>query len=272
MFGPYEIPGRLEAENFDCGNAYYDSTETNEGKAFRNTPVDIEITGDTGGGHNVGWTRTGEWLKYKLNVKQSGVYNISSRVASALATGKFILRIDGQTITPTLSVPNTGAWQRYTNVTTSGISLNAGLRTLELYIAETGGNYNYFDFNLQSNTQPTVSISPSLSPQPTITSTPLTAVINIRNEWNTGYCAQVTVTNNSNSPVSGWLVQFNRNQSTITNSYWGIINNRPDGTTSITAKSGIQNIYSRGQSNALEYCASKSGSNWRPTNISALTL
>ena len=272
MFGPYEIPGRLEAENFDCGNAYYETTETNEGKAFRTTPVDIEITGDSEGGHNIGWTRTGEWLKYKLNVKQTGVYNITSRVASALATSKFILRVDGQNVTPVLSVPNTGAWQRYTNVATAGISLSAGIRTLELYIVETGGNYNYFDFKLQSNAQPSVSSIPIPSPQPTTTTSPLTAIINIRNEWNTGYCAQVIVTNNSNNTVSGWVVQFNRNQSTITNSYWGIINNRPDGITAITAKSSIQNISSRGQNNALEYCASKSGSNWRPTNISVLTL
>lgn len=164
MFGPYEIPGRLEAENFDCGNAYYDTTEPNEGKAFRTTPVDIEITGDSEGGHNIGWTRTGEWLKYKLNVKQTGVYNITSRFASTLATSKFILRVDGQNVTPVLSVPSTGAWQRYTNVATAGISLSAGIRTLEVYIIETVGNYNYLDFKIQSNAQPSVSSIPIPSP------------------------------------------------------------------------------------------------------------
>ena len=32
--------------------------------AFRSTNVDIESTADTGGGYNVGWIDTGEWLEY----------------------------------------------------------------------------------------------------------------------------------------------------------------------------------------------------------------
>ena len=63
---PLAIPGTIEAEDFDGGGegaAYHDASRGNDGNAYRATDVDIETTGDTGGGWNVGWTEPGDWSR-----------------------------------------------------------------------------------------------------------------------------------------------------------------------------------------------------------------
>src|SRR5258708_1566924 len=64
---PAPVAGIIQAENFDNGGegvAYHDTDAANLGGAYRATGVDIEATGDTGGGYDVGWTHAGEWLDY----------------------------------------------------------------------------------------------------------------------------------------------------------------------------------------------------------------
>jgi hypothetical protein len=51
----------FQAENYA---AFYDTTPGNSGGAYRNDAVDIEATSDSGGGHNVGWIDSKEWLTY----------------------------------------------------------------------------------------------------------------------------------------------------------------------------------------------------------------
>ncbi len=73
------LPGVIHAENFDVGFegvAYHDSDQTNNGGQYRLTEgVDIENSGDTGGGYDIGWTAGGEWMKYTVNVASTGTYN-----------------------------------------------------------------------------------------------------------------------------------------------------------------------------------------------------
>src|SRR6218665_3416641 len=49
----------FQAEDY---SAFNDTTAGNQGGAYRSDNVDIEATSDTGGGFNVGWIETGEWL------------------------------------------------------------------------------------------------------------------------------------------------------------------------------------------------------------------
>src|SRR5437016_223918 len=60
----------IQAENYDVGGegvAYHDTTTGNTGGQFRSDDVDIETSGDAGGGYNVGWIVDGEWLEYTVN-------------------------------------------------------------------------------------------------------------------------------------------------------------------------------------------------------------
>jgi hypothetical protein len=151
---PASIPGTIEAENFDMGGlsvAHYDATTGNSGGAYRSTEVDIEPTRDSGGGHNVGWTRAGEWLKYTVNVGATGTYALETRVAALGAGARFHVEVDGIDRTGPIEVPDTGAWQTWRTLTTNSILLAAGRRVIRVVFDSTGsaggsGNYNWFRF------------------------------------------------------------------------------------------------------------------------------
>jgi hypothetical protein len=152
---PIAIPvtgsATIQAETFDNGGegvAYHDIDAVNSGGAYRATGVDLQTTTDTGGGHNVGWTRAGEWLAYAVDVASSGTYNVDFRVASNGTGGTFHLEVDGTDVTGATSVPGTGGWQAWKTLTRSGVALPAGQHTLRLVMNSVGatgsvGNFNY---------------------------------------------------------------------------------------------------------------------------------
>ena len=84
----HQIPGKIEAENYDEGKAevaYHDIDKKNHGANYRGpTQVDIEKRSDASNGYGIGWTRKGEWLHYTVEVKESGTYNIEIPVASQI--------------------------------------------------------------------------------------------------------------------------------------------------------------------------------------------
>jgi hypothetical protein len=146
---PAALPGTIEAERFDegvAGVAYSDDSEGNSGGAFRSTDVDIEATSDTGGGYNVGWVAAGEWLKYTANVASAGTFTLTVRVASTGSGGSFHVEVNGVDLTGSISVPNTGGWQAWTDVSRT-ITLSAGTRVLRLVMDSPGTNGAVGNFN-----------------------------------------------------------------------------------------------------------------------------
>jgi phosphatidylserine/phosphatidylglycerophosphate/cardiolipin synthase-like enzyme len=166
---PVAIPGTFQAENFDAGGqfvAHYDATAGNSGGAYRSTEVDIEPAGDSGGGHNVGWTRAGEWLKYSVNVAATGSYRLETRVANLGTGARLHIEVDGVDRTGPIAVPDTGGWQAWTTITTPGISLTAGQRIVRVVFDSAGsgggaGNYNWFRFVEGTLTSP---VTPTPTP------------------------------------------------------------------------------------------------------------
>jgi hypothetical protein len=148
------LPGTIQAENFDQGGqsvAYYDTTAGNKGGAYRITDVDIGSTNDVGGGYYIGWTPAGEWLKYTVNVTTTGTYSLQTRVANLGTGASFHVEVDGVDKTGRISVPNTGAWDAWQTITTSGISLSAGTHVLRVSLDTIGtggavGGFNWFKF------------------------------------------------------------------------------------------------------------------------------
>ena len=124
----------IEAEDFD---AYWDSTDENEGGEYRSTGVDIEPTTDAGGGYNVGWMAAGEWLEYTIEVASGGTFTADARVASIWNATMLRLEIDGVP-GASLSVPNTGSWQSWQTVHTPAFHLDAGVHRVRV-VTDTGG-------------------------------------------------------------------------------------------------------------------------------------
>ena len=131
---PIAIPGTVEAENYDLGgegDAYHDTSPGNTGGAYRTDDVDIEVC--TEGGHNVGWTVTGEWLKYTVNVASNGSYSVVTRVASLVGTGAFHIEVNDVDVTGTIAVGSTGGWQNWED-RLSTFTLPAGQQVIKLVI------------------------------------------------------------------------------------------------------------------------------------------
>ncbi|MES2657777.1 MAG: Ig-like domain-containing protein [Verrucomicrobiota bacterium] len=135
---PVPIPGTVQAEDFDNGGeniAYHDLSPTNQGGQYRtNEGVDIDVTGDEGGGYHVFDTQTGEWLKFTANIAASGDHTLNLRVSNSAAGGVVHLESDGLDVSGPIGIPLTGGPDAWQTVTVPGISLGSGVHTLRLVV------------------------------------------------------------------------------------------------------------------------------------------
>ena len=132
----------FQAENY---SAYHDTTPGNSGGAYRSDDVDIEATGDSGGGHNVGWIDSGEWLAYSgLDIPATGTYTVRMRVASPGGATASVDLNAGTIVLGSFAIPDTGDWQNWTTVSRT-VTLNAGSYSLGVF-AQTGNwNFNWIE-------------------------------------------------------------------------------------------------------------------------------
>ncbi|MDB5051101.1 MAG: hypothetical protein JWO30_4172 [Fibrobacteres bacterium] len=151
------LPGRLQAEDYKAGGenvGYHDLTTGNTGNAYRTDNVDIEATTDVGGGFNVGWIQTGEWLEYDINVTAAGTYGFTARMASGAAgTKTATVTVDGAT-KGTYNLTDASGWQSWKDVTVSGLSLSAGTHVLRITMTVGDFNLNYLDVISAANQVP----------------------------------------------------------------------------------------------------------------------
>ncbi|MDD5687363.1 MAG: chitobiase/beta-hexosaminidase C-terminal domain-containing protein [Elusimicrobia bacterium] len=172
----------IQVEDYDMmtsgkgeGTAYHDTTVGNSSTVYRTSEnVDVQACTDTGGGYNVGWTKPGEWLEYSVNVNEGGEYKIILRAAMSGSASPLHLEFGTHNltpycITPSVTIPNTGGWQTWTDVTLStGVTLTAGNQIMKLVMdasAITGcGNLNYISLIKMSADTPNVVATPTISP------------------------------------------------------------------------------------------------------------
>jgi arabinoxylan arabinofuranohydrolase len=149
------IPGTIEFEHFDVGGngfAYFDTdagTQVDPAPDFRtDEDVDIETCTDEGGGYNIGYAMSGEWLEYTVNVQTTDTYDITFRVACEGDGRTFSLSTNRTIIADAVAVPNTGGWQVWSDVTIENVELQAGEQVLRLTIgASDYVNLNYMSFS-----------------------------------------------------------------------------------------------------------------------------
>jgi len=140
------LPGKIDAENYDVGGqdiTYHDATFANEGKAYRPDRVDIEPCYDAGSGFDVGYTASGEWLEYTVNIIDSGYFDFDFRTSSTSSNNTLSLQLDGSDIVDNLKLNNSGGWQVWKTTTAHHIHIPAGQHVLRLKMNSGGFNINY---------------------------------------------------------------------------------------------------------------------------------
>jgi len=180
---PWPIPGTIQAENYDVGGqgiAYYDTDTANDGGQYRITEsVDVETCTDAGGGYDVGYTATGEWEKYTVNITAAGTYTLQARVASTTVGNSLHVEIDGVNISGAIAVPNTTGFQTWQTVSVTTPGLTTGKHIMRIYMETGGFNLNYVAFVLNTPAIPVVtpatptgSVGTAFSYSVTATNTP----------------------------------------------------------------------------------------------------
>jgi len=201
---------RIQAENFDTGGegvAYHDTDVANSGGVHRTTEgVDIQATTDTGGGNNVGWINAGEWIEFTVNVAAAGTYDLRLRLArQATGTSTVMVLFGGVDKTGNLTVPSTGGWQTWTDVTRTGVSLSAGQQFLR--ISMTGGSYNLNWIEITAATPSfALTVAKAGTGSGTVTSSP--AGVNCGSDCSESYTSGTNVTLTAapaaGSTFAGW--------------------------------------------------------------------
>jgi len=185
--GAQTIPGKLQCEYYDTGGegiAYHDTDTINEGSGglnpadgkylngFRkNEAVDISYTkmDERKIDNNpfnfvepenaqlyIGWTSPGEWTKYTVNIKKSGIYQLGI-MYTANQNGKISISVNDKDASGTIVIPSTYVeadslswrqWHHWNFIDfVSQVALKEGVQTLTLHTVEIGWmNYDYIQF------------------------------------------------------------------------------------------------------------------------------
>jgi len=155
---PYEgtiaqIPGTIEAENYDIGpSAYFDSNGGGDAQYRPGDGVGTEACSE--GGYNIAYVARNEWLKYTAQVNATGNYDIKLRISTPYDARVLHLEVDGINVTGPVSIQNTTGFQAWQTTTVSNIALTQGVHIITLYFDQADINVNKIDFLLEGNAAP----------------------------------------------------------------------------------------------------------------------
>jgi hypothetical protein len=136
--------------------------------------IQTETTTDIGGGLNVGYTETGDWMAYNnVNFSTTGSYLIEYRVASAVTGAKISSDLNGGTILlGAVDIPNTGGWQNWQTVSQT-VTVTAGTYNFGVFIQNTGVNINWIKITKTGASATIPTAIASLAEKPTSEDTTL---------------------------------------------------------------------------------------------------
>ncbi|HTF96446.1 MAG TPA: carbohydrate-binding protein [Cellvibrio sp.] len=116
--------------------------------------IQTESTSDAGGGQNVGYIDSSDWMTYSINLPATGTYKVSYRVAASAGGGQFKLeKAGGSPVYGSVNVPATGGWQNWQTIS-HNVVLPAGEQLLAISAITGGFNVNWLKVESLDNTNP----------------------------------------------------------------------------------------------------------------------
>lgn len=169
-----EIPGVIQAENFDTGAdglAFHDS-DTNDqgGTGYRADRTGVDIVRGNGG-YVLGYTSAGEWLEYTVDVKTPGAYLFRVWASAGVANSGFTLSLNDNgelTEFARISVPQTGnnSWDVYKTIDGKcSVEFTEGRHIIRLTITGSSCNIDRFElipFEITDRVKLDLSIEPDV--------------------------------------------------------------------------------------------------------------
>ncbi|MCM1047430.1 MAG: DUF4968 domain-containing protein [Clostridiales bacterium] len=138
---PASVPCRINCVNFDRGGegVAFHKMEITANELYRTDGVEIELSDDTGAGHNVKNHKKSEWLEYTINVSEGGRYHIELR---AQGTGTIGADFDMQTSLPPVTVDE-GRWN---TIDIGTVMLSMGEQVLRILVYDGCFRLNWIEF------------------------------------------------------------------------------------------------------------------------------
>ncbi|UOQ72253.1 carbohydrate-binding protein [Hymenobacter cellulosilyticus] len=144
--------------------------------------VQLEACSDTGGGQDVGWIDTNDWMAYNsVNFPTSGAYTIEYRVASP-SGGRVSADLNaGSTQLGNVAIPATGGWQTWTTVAQT-VNVNAGTYNLGVFAQAGGWNLNWIRITKAgtARTAPASTTAPEVTTELSVYPNPATNQLNVQ--------------------------------------------------------------------------------------------
>jgi hypothetical protein len=129
----YEMP----FINFDFGGsdkAWHDTTSGNSGgSSYRADNGDYNAADVDAEGETIGYTDTGEWLQYTIDVQDAGTYQVDLCVAG-YNTGTAHFLVDGINASGPISIYTTSSWSDFKYTSKTKIKFTEGRHKLKFYM------------------------------------------------------------------------------------------------------------------------------------------
>lgn len=188
------IPGTIEAENFDAGAegmSYHDSDSKDEGDGkYRTNGGGVDVVKGNGG-YAIGYTNSGEWLEYTVDVTEAGTYEFDAVVSSGATNSSFSLALNTdeglKELTGSIAVPclKSNDWNTYSTVHGRlSIPLEAGKQIIRINI--TGSSCNIDKIKLQRlDVDDNMKVAIAADPAPATVSEQTTIAVDASSETST---------------------------------------------------------------------------------------
>lgn len=147
------IPGKIVAGYFDTGGegiAYHDSDPNNNGGVLRpDEGVDLEAKD---GSYTIGWSATGEWIEYTVDIISTQLYDIKIMAGGEQASKIRILQ-NGVEVLPAMNLTATGSWNTFKDQWARGVELLAGKSVMRIEFVQGGSNLGDMTFMKTSSSR-----------------------------------------------------------------------------------------------------------------------